>query len=674
MTTKLQWGLIGTGGIAKTFAKGVLASQKNQLVAVGSRSMEKAAEFGKDFLGETPVRRHGRYEDLLADPQVQAVYISTPHPMHGQWAVLAARAGKHILCEKPLTLNAADTMQVIEAARQHGVFLMEAFMYRCHPLIQKLVELIREKAIGDVRMIEATFGFNAGENLEGRLFKNDLGGGGILDVGCYPISMARLVAGAAAGKDFLNPTEVKGCGVLHAKTGVDETTYAVLKFANGIVASVGTAIRCNMPNDVVILGTTGKLTLAWGWMPQEKYKKIILDQYGKQPREILVDGIANVYTLEADVVADAVAAGRQEASSPAMSWNDTMGNMAALDQWRASIGLVYEQEKPAKMRLPIHGGPLRVQSSAGLPQMEYGQIAGVDKPVSRLVIGVSTVTINTFPMAAAMMDDYFQRGGNTFDTAHIYGGGGCERALGQWIKNRRIREKVVVLGKGAHTPNCNPEALTQQLMESFDRLQMDYLDIYMMHRDNPEVPVGEFVEVLNMHLRKKRIRAFGGSNWSLARVDAFNRYAAKKGLRGFAAVSNNFSLAEMVDPVWEGCIAASDAKSRAWFTKAQMPLMAWSSQARGFFTDRSGPTKKSDAELVRCWYSKANFARKERAVKLAADKGVSPIAIALAYVLCQPFPTFPLIGPWQVSETAGSFEALRVKLTPKEVQWLNLDQ
>lgn len=674
MDTKLQWGLIGTGGIAKTFAKGVLASQKNQLVAVGSRSMEKAVEFGKDFLGETSVRRHGSYEALLADPQVQAVYISTPHPMHGQWAVLAARAGKHILCEKPLTLNYAETMQVVEAARRHGVFLMEAFMYRCHPLIQKLVDLIREKAIGEVRMIEASFGFCAGENLEGRLFKNDLGGGGILDVGCYPMSMARLVAGAAAGQDFLDPTEVKGCGVLHAKAGVDETSYAVLKFANGIVASLGTAVRCNMPNDVVVLGTTGKLTLPWAWIPKEKDNKIILEQQGKERREILVDGIANVYTLEADVVADAVAAGRLEASSPAMSWKDTLGNMAALDKWRAAIGLVYNAEKPEKMRLPIHGGPLRVQSGTGLPEMEYGQIAGVDKRVSRLVFGVDKVTINTFPMAAAMMDDYFERGGNAFDTAHIYGGGGCERALGQWVKNRRIREKVVVLGKGAHTPNCNPEALTRQMMESFERLEMDYLDIYMMHRDNPDVPVGDFVDVLNMHLRKKHIRAFGGSNWSPARIDAFNRYAAKKGLRGFAAVSNNFSLAEMMDPVWAGCIAASDAKARAWFTKTQMPLMAWSSQARGFFTDRSSPTNKSDAELVRCWYSKENFARKKRAVKLAQEKGVSPIVIALAYVLCQPFPTFPLIGPWNVSETASSFEALKVKLTPEEIQWLNLEK
>ena len=674
MNTKLQWGLIGTGGIAKTFAKGVLASQKNQLVAVGSRSMEKAAAFGQDFLGDAQVRRHGSYEALLADPQVQAVYISTPHPMHGQWAVLAARAGKHILCEKPLTLNYADTMQVVEAARRHGVFLMEAFMYRCHPLIQKVVDLIREKAIGDVRMIESSFGFRAGENLEGRLFKNELGVGGILDVGCYPMSMARLVAGAAAGKDFLDPTEVKGCGVLHAKTGVDETTYAVLKFANGIVASVGTAIGSGMTNEVVILGTAGKLTLPWAWIPKEKDNKIILHENGKEPREILVDGIANVYTLEADVVADAVAAGRQEAASPAMSWNDTLGNMAALDKWRASIGMVYQAEKPEKMRMPIHGGPLRVQSGAGLPEMQYGRIAGVDKPVSRLVFGVDKVTIKTFPLAAAMMDDYFQRGGNAFDTAYIYGGGGCELALGQWVKNRRIREKVVLLGKGAHTPDCNPEALTRQLMESLDRLQTDYLDIYMMHRDNPDVPVGEFVDVLNMHLRKKRIRSFGGSNWSLARVDAFNRYAAKKGLRGFAAVSNNFSLAEMVDPVWGGCIAASDARSRAWFTKTQMPLMAWSSQARGFFTDRSSPTNKSDAELVRCWYSKANFARKKRAVKMAADKGVSPIVIALAYVLCQPFPTFPLIGPWNISETAGSFEALKIQLTPDEVQWLNLEK
>jgi len=272
-----------------------------------------------------------------------------------------------------------------------------------------------------------------------------------------------------------------------------------------------------------------------------------------------------------------------------------------------------------------------------------------------------------------MFDDFFERGGTCFDTAHIYGGGLTERLLGQWIINRNLRDQVVIIGKGAHTPNCNPAALVKQLDDSLTRMQGSYVDLYLMHRDNLDVPVGEFVDVLNEQFRKGRIKAFGGSNWSIARFEAANAYARQKGLQGFAALSNNFSLARMVDPVWGGCISASDPESRAWFQKTQTCLLAWSSQARGFFTERGNPADKSDAELVRCWHSVDNFRRRERAIELAGKKGCDPIHVALAYVLHQPFPTFALIGPRQMSETRSSLAGLGVTLSPDEVKWLNLE-
>jgi aryl-alcohol dehydrogenase-like predicted oxidoreductase len=203
---------------------------------------------------------------------------------------------------------------------------------------------------------------------------------------------------------------------------------------------------------------------------------------------------------------------------------------------------------------------------------------------------------------------------------------------------------------------------------------MDYLDIYMMHRDNLDVPVGEFVDVLNEHVKAGRIRAFGGSNWTSARMDEANAYAKKKGLQGFSALSNNFSLARMVEAPWNGCLAASDPQSRAWLEETQMPLMPWSSQARGFFVDGlAAPDKRDDQELVRCWYSDDNFQRLSRAQELARKKGVLTINIALAYVLCQPFPTFPLIGPRSLRELHTSLPALEVELSPQEVRWLNLE-
>jgi predicted dehydrogenase/aryl-alcohol dehydrogenase-like predicted oxidoreductase len=666
MNHRLAWGILGTGAIARTFAKALAGSERGRLVAVGSRSKETAEAFGAQF---GIARRHASYEELLADPAVQAVYIATPHPMHAEWTIKAAEAGKHILCEKPLALNYPEAMAVVEAARRHDVFLMEAFMYRCHPQTAKLVELIRSKIIGEVCVIQATFSFAAGPNAESRLLKNALGGGGILDVGCYCISIARLVAGAAQGKDFAEPVELTGCGKLHEVTGVDEWAIASLKFPGGIVAEVSTGVRVAQENVVRIFGSEGSIFIPDPFAPAREggTTRIAVRKRGQpEPEEIEVRSARPLYAFEADTVAAHIA--ERQAPSPAMTWEDSLGNMKSLDRWRQAVGVVYDAEKPGANRLPVHRRPLAVRKDH---RMKFGRIPGIEMPVSRLVMGVDNQ--RTLPMAQVMFDDFFESGGNCFDTAYIYGGGECEKMLGHWVKDRNIRRQVLILGKGACTPFCTPKDLTAQLMESLERLQTDYLDIYMMHRDNPEVPVGEFVDVLNEHRKAGRMRAFGGSNWTLERVGAANEYARSKGLAGFAAVSNNFSLARMVEAPWRGCLAASDARSREWFGRTQMTLMPWSSQARGFFAGAASPENRSDREMVRCWYSEDNFQRLARAKELAAKRGVQPINIALAYVLCQPFPTFPLIGPWTLHETSVALQGLEVQLTPEELRYLNLE-
>ncbi|GHO84297.1 aldo/keto reductase [Dictyobacter formicarum] len=662
MSQTLTWGILGAGNIAGIFARGLANSKTGKLLAVGSRTQEAADRFGDKW--NVP-RRYSSYNDLLADDDVQAVYISTPHPMHAEWAIKAAEAGKHILCEKPIALNHADAMAIVEAAVRNDVFLMEAYMYRCHPQIAKLVELIRGGAIGEVRVIQASFAFNAGNNLEGRLLKNELGGGGILDVGGYCTSLARLVAGAANGKPFVEPTKVTATGHIGEASHVDEYTVASLAFPGGIVAQLLTGVRVNAENEIRIYGSEGSITIPPPWNPRAgQTSKIIVKHNGEVTEHSFET--EDLYGLEADTVAAHLA----ERQSPTMSWEDTLGNMRTLDQWRAALGLSYPSEQPQgpDQHLPIHKRPLTVR-----PQniMKYGHIAGVEKPISRLVMGVDNQA--NWPHSSVMFDDFIEQGGNCFDSAYIYGGGLCEKILGQWIKNRGLREQVVILDKGAHTPHCNPQALSSQFMQSLDRLQTDYVDIYMMHRDNTDIPVGEFITVLNEHKNAGRMRIFGASNWSIERLQEANDWAAAHGMSGFSAMSNNFSLARMVDPVWAGCIAASDPKSRAWLEKTQMPIMPWSSQARGFFTGRAHPDDHSDAELVRCWYSEDNFKRLERVNQMAKERGVLPINIALAYVLNQPFPTFPLIGPRQLSETRTSLPALTVELTPEEVRWLNLE-
>jgi len=665
-SSPFRWGIMSTGCIAGTFAQGVAVSQSGQVAAVGSRSLESARKFAA---AHTIPRAHGSYEALLADPEIDAVYIATPHPQHAEWVIKAAEAGKHILCEKPMGLNHAEAMVMVQAARDHGVVLMEAFMYRCHPQTAKIVELIRSGALGTVGLVQATFSFKCDYDPTSRLWANEAGGGGILDVGCYAVSMARLVAGAASQKAFLNPIAVSGAGVLHPESGADVVSAATLKFENNVIAQVATGVGLNQENVVRIYGTSGWLLVPspWGINCGPGPLKIILHKAGvSEPEEITIEG-APVYALEADVFAAAVRAGLPDV--PQMSTADTLGNLATLDQWRAAIGLTYAAEQPAAYTHTIARRPLRRRESA---PMTYAPISGVAIPISRLVMGCDNQP--TMPHAAAMWDDFFERGGNTFDTAWLYNDGLQEKLLGQWIKNRDLRNDVVVIAKGGHPPHCTPDAITLQLHETLARLQTDRVDIYFIHGDNPAVPVGDFIDVLNEHVRAGRIGIFGGSNWNIERTAAANRYAKRKGLQGFGALSNHFSLARMMDAPWSGGISSSDEASRTRLKKTQLPLFAWSSQARGFFTDRASRDQTSDAELVRCWYSDDNFARRERAVALAARKGVSPVAIAAAYVLHQPFPTFALLGPRFISETVDSLACLSVELSPKEIAWLNLER
>jgi predicted dehydrogenase/aryl-alcohol dehydrogenase-like predicted oxidoreductase len=667
---KVNWGIISTGAIAKTFARNLAAAKTGRLVAVASRSQASADAFAAEF--KVP-RAHASYEAILADRDIDAVYIAPPHPWHAEWAIKAARAGKHVLVEKPAGINHAQLMAMIEAAVASDVFFMEAFMYRCHPQTAKLIELIKSKTIGEVRVIQSAFSFHAGFNADSRLFSNALTGGGILDVGCYPMSISRLIAGAATGEDFADPIEVKGAGHL-GQTGVDEWAIASARFPGDIVAQLATGISVNQDNTLRIFGSEGRISLPNPFVCNRtapEQGKIIVERKGEgAAREIDVEAAVTSFTYEADVAGNAILAGKKQASSPAMSWGDSLGNLRALDQWRESIKLAYDSEKPDHYsRVTVGGSPLR---AAATTNMKYGRIAGLDKKISRLVMGVDNQ--NALPHAMVMFDDFFERGGNTFDTGFVYGQRRSE-LLGQWINIRGVRDQVSVLVKGAHTPFCDPKSLSTQLTWNLEWLGTDYADIYLMHRDNPEIPVGEFVDVLNEHARAGRIKVFGGSNWSLSRIDEANAYAKKKGLQGFTVVSNNFSLARMVEAPWKGCISASDADSRAWFTRTQTPLLAWSSQARGFFLPgRAAPDRLDDKEMARCWYSEDNFQRLARVNELAKKKNVLPINIALAYVLSQPFPTYALIGPRKLDETRTSLPALDVDLTPDELKWLNLEK
>ncbi|MDB5327642.1 MAG: oxidoreductase, partial [Phycisphaerales bacterium] len=497
---------------------------------------------------------------------------------------------------------------------------------------------------------------------------NELAGGGIMDVGCYSVSAARLVAGAALGDDFAEPQQVVGVGHL-AETGVDNIGIASVKFAGGIVAQLTTALSISPENGLKVFGTDGWLHVPNPWVADRAKAidgKILVHKNGTI-QEIDIPCPEPTYAIEIDAFTAAIRSGTGQAASPAMTWGDSLSQARTLDQWRASVGVVYKKETPEGYpTVTIDGSPLTAGSV--IPKVK---INGLDKPVSRLVLGCDNQ--RTFAGQAAICDAFFQAGGNTFDTAHVYGGGAQETFLGQWMKHRGVRDACAVIIKGAHTPHCNPQDISFQLKVSLKRMQIDTADIYMMHRDNLDRPVGEFIDVLNEHVQAGRIKVFGGSNWSIERVAAANEYAKKNGKQGFSVLSNNFSLARMVDAPWGGCVASSDDAGRAFLEETQTALLPWSSQAQGFFVDgRAAPDKQDDKQVARCWYSDENFERLKRAKELGAKFGVPAVQIALAYVLAQPFPVFALIGPRTPGELSSSLPGLKIKLTDEQVKWLDL--
>lgn len=315
--------------------------------------------------------------------------------------------------------------------------------------------------------------------------------------------------------------------------------------------------------------------------------------------------------------------------------------------------------------------------------MHYGKIPGVTKPVARLIQGTVMIGSDKLDYSFQLLDDILALGGNTFDAAHVYGQGDNERTLGRWIEERGVRDKVVVITKGAHhnadRRRVTPFDITADLHDSLARLHTSYIDLYLLHRDDPAVPVGPIVEVLNEHLAAGRIHAFGGSNWSHHRLEAANEYAARRGLTPFAVSSPHFSLAIQFKEPWPNCVSLTgpgNAEARAFYVDNNMPLLTWSSLAGGFFSGRFRPdnldtfTAYLDRLCVQSYCYPENFARLERTRKLAEQRGVSVAQIAMAYVMAQPFPVFPLVGCANGDEYAANAAALDVVLAPEDVLWL----
>jgi aryl-alcohol dehydrogenase-like predicted oxidoreductase len=318
--------------------------------------------------------------------------------------------------------------------------------------------------------------------------------------------------------------------------------------------------------------------------------------------------------------------------------------------------------------------------------MQYGRLPGIEKDISRLVMGIEVARQPKGEEACRLMDSLYELGATAFDTAHIYGEK-AERALGGWIADRGVREQVVILGKGAHfmhgRQRVTPEDIASDLRESLDRLGTDYIDLYLLHRDNPAVPVGPIVEALNAERDAGLIRAFGGSNWSHERIQEANDYATAQGLTPFVASSPNFSLAEQIEEVWAGCLSiggAGQAPARDWYRRTQMPVFAWSSMARGFMAGRfpremyERSPEKIDQATRQGFCHEINYRRLDRAMELARRKGVAVAQIAMAFIMNQGLNVFPLVACMTPHELEENMAAVEMELTAEESAWLDLER
>jgi aryl-alcohol dehydrogenase-like predicted oxidoreductase len=304
--------------------------------------------------------------------------------------------------------------------------------------------------------------------------------------------------------------------------------------------------------------------------------------------------------------------------------------------------------------------------------MKYGTIDGVARRVSRLVLGSAGLQReDDAGLASALLSRFAGAGGTAVDTAFSYGRGASERAIGRWLRGYARRDEIAVITKGAHPVEgwemrVNPEAIQSDMAASLERLGVDAIDVYLLHRDDPGVPVGPIVDCLDEAWRQGKVRAYGGSNWSTERIEAANAYAREHGRRPFVVSSPNVALAVPKEPPWPGCVSiAGDAAARAWYAREQMPVLSWSSGARGFFAGRA-----DDKEVARVYDTPENHARLARARELAARRGATAPQVALAWVLHQPFPTFALIGPMTVGELDENLGAAELELSEEEVRFL----
>jgi len=319
MSKKIRWGILGTGMIAKKFAKDLKATDLGELHATGSRSQDTANLFSSEFGGKA----FNSYESLINDSEIDAIYNPLPNGLHAEWSIKAMNAGKHVLCEKPMARNISEVEEMFKVSEQTGKVLIEGFMYRAHPAIQKLIETVRNGTLGKVKLIRSNFSFTREVMDSDARYKAEHAGGGLMDVGCYCVNLARAIIGK-------EPSETSCIAHIHDK-GVDDYAAGLLNF-NGETLMTFTCGMTVMNNwTTYISGDKGEIEIDAPWFCNGTFKLT----KGEQSEVIEARTDKPMYALEAEAFSKAVAG-----DEPWITKADTLGNMRVLDQLRQQSGVI----------------------------------------------------------------------------------------------------------------------------------------------------------------------------------------------------------------------------------------------------------------------------------------------------------------------------------------------
>ena len=337
---KVNWGIIGLGKIALQFANGFKFTNNAKLIGVASKNPEKLEKFKKGFqINEKYC--FNNYEDLLSSKEIDIIYIALPNSLHCEWIIKCIESNKKILVEKPATLNFDEIISIKNKYDMRNIFFAEGFMYRYHPQIFKIIELLKKKEIGIIDSMKTYFGQDILSkrnflgvkkkkkiDIENRLYNKNLGGGAILDLGCYAVSFSTLIA-SILSKNNLSNIQLMNKKNEYADTGVDLDSYAKIKFKDNFISYIGASFTKNLGKKTEIIGNKGKITIEDTWHGNG----FILINTDDKDKKFIIDTEKNVYSYQIEFLSKNILEGKNKPDFPGMTFEDSLINMNIIDDW-----------------------------------------------------------------------------------------------------------------------------------------------------------------------------------------------------------------------------------------------------------------------------------------------------------------------------------------------------